>query len=91
MQNEIAQLKNELADIKAILFQLLASKNNPDTAEMIGVDEAARICGFTVGTMYAYLSQGKMDVIVTKVGKRVTMKKEDVISWNASRMRHILR
>jgi excisionase family DNA binding protein len=56
-----------------------------DSIDEIGITEAAEICGLSVQTMYKYLNQGKLNIVVKKRGKEVRMNRADIMKWNASR------
>lgn len=87
----IEALSRDIAELKTMVRMLLNEKQSPGSSDMIGVPEAASICGLTVQTLYKYLSQGKLNIIITKVGKTVKMKREEIIAWNVARMRPELR
>jgi hypothetical protein len=83
MSNE--ELMKELSDIKSILYAMVREKLSTGAPEMIGIEEAARVSKLSVGTLYQYASKGKLNIPITKIGRKLFFKKEDIIRWNVDR------
>jgi predicted DNA-binding transcriptional regulator AlpA len=86
----IESLSRDIQELKSMIALLLNEKHQPESSDMIGLDEVAKICGFTTKTVYSYLSTGRLNVPITKVGKKVTFKKSDILTWISDRSRVVV-
>lgn len=79
------ELNDILKNIETMLAILIKRKSDPETEDLIDMEEAARICGLAKRTLYNYVDTGKFRIPFTKKGKITLMKRRDVIQWNADR------
>ena len=85
------ELRQRLDRMEGMLATLIREKANPETKDVITIEEAAPICGLSVKTLYNYMSNGKLNIRVTKTGRTLTMNRADLIEWKACREYTILK
>lgn len=71
------------------LLQKIAG-DTADQEELIDVKTASALTGLSVPTIYTYISNGKLSIPVIKIGKKVTFKRKDVLTWIQDRSRVVV-
>lgn len=77
LPNLVADLKNEVLEMKALLLQKAESKPEPNNP--IKIKEVAELTGLTVPTLYGYVQRN--EIPFNKKGNRLYFFKSDIIDW----------
>lgn len=87
----MVSIEQRLDNIERMLKIILKSNQQGEMpGEIIGVTEAAEICGLSVRTLRNYVSNGTLNIPVSKRGKFLEMRKSELLLWNAQRVRQTL-
>lgn len=81
-------VEERLERIEKLLLKIAGETVEQD--ELIDMRAASEITGLSTATLYSYISNGKMNIPVTKIGKKVTFKRKDLTAWIADRSRVVV-
>jgi len=77
LPNIIADLKNEVKEMKALLLQKAESQFESDNP--ISIKDVAKLTGLTVTTLYGYCQRN--EIPYQKKGNRLYFFKSNIIDW----------
>jgi len=77
LPNEIANLRNEVKEMKALFLQ--KAETQPETDNPLGIKDVARLTGKTVPTLYGYCQRN--EIPYQKKGNRLYFFKSEIINW----------
>ncbi len=77
LPNVIADLKNEVKELKALVLHQAESQSEPDYP--LGIKGVAKLTGLTVPTLYGYCQRN--EIPYQKKGNRLYFFKSDIIDW----------
>jgi len=77
LPNVIAELKNEIKELKALLIQ--KTNSEPEIDNPIGIKDVSKVTGKTVPTIYGYCQRN--EIPYQKKGNRLYFFKSEIINW----------
>lgn len=77
LPNVIADLKNEVSEVKALLLQKAEPKQELD--KPVNIKVVAELTSLTVPTLYGYVQRN--EIPYNKKGNRLYFFKSDIIEW----------
>ena len=77
LPNEIANLRNEVKEMKALFLQKAETQPKPNIP--LGIKNVSDLTGYTVATIYGYCQ--RREIPYHKKGNRLYFFKSDIIDW----------
>jgi len=77
LPNVIADLKNEVKEMKTLLLQKVETQHEPNNP--LGIKNVSELTGLTVPTLYGYCQRN--EIPYHKKGNRLYFFKPDIIDW----------
>jgi len=77
LPNAVADLRNEVSEMKALLLQ--KAESQPETNNLFGIKDVAKLTGLTVPTLYGYCQRN--EIPYQKKGNRLYFFKSEIIDW----------
>lgn len=77
LPNLVADLKNEVSEMKALLLK--KAQSQPETDNPITIQGVSELTGLTVPTLYGYCQRN--EIPYSKKGNRLYFFKSEIIDW----------
>jgi len=77
LPSAVAELKNEVSEMKAILLQ--RAETQPESDNPLSIKDVAKLTSLTVPTLYGYCQ--RREIPYHKTGNRLRFFKPQIITW----------